>query len=653
VRVYETAIRVAASISRTFSADTLKAAKSLRDLAKDTKKLEAAQKSAAAYKKLDDELKRSKTRYDQAAAALRRLKEAEEAAGGATKESTQWIKAGEKAVASAAREMDRATKAAKNHGKALHALGIDTRNLEREQARLASAGRFAAARRRIFGDPKEKDEVPLMERAGAQAKSLARDVAILGAGALTAGAGLAHLTLKSLEVADEIGDTAANIGIGTTALQQLRFAAVDAGGKSEDLDKSLKKMLVTVGKFKSAKGGGKGSGSALPGLELIGGIDKDSSTAGEQDPFKRIGLSAKQLSQLKPEQQMLKIADGMKKLKTQADRAAVGTAIFGKSVPLALFEDGAEGIEKMMKAADRFGGVLSEDVLKAADEADRAMRNAKGAFAGVSVTLGAQLLPVATKVFTRFSEWVAKNKDRIKEWGETAAKWIEHTALPAIVKFSEGAVDLAKKGAALVDRLGGMKNVLIGIAAVRLAPLALTIAQIGANAVKAAASLLQMAAANRAVNASGGGGPGAVGGGKLGKLGAIGLAAGGVGAAYAAISGTADEIYGDRDGFSSFADDFSHATKGFNAISRGNRGSAAMEDQNRRNVALARMRQRGAGGLWSSLGVNPAGNVQINVGDVHIGADASREQVVAGAEQVKQSIIKAHDRKRAQFSEAE
>jgi hypothetical protein len=65
------------------------------------------------------------------------------------------------------------------------------------------------------------------------------------------------------------------------------------------------------------------------------------------------------------------------------------------------------------------------------------------------------------------------------------------------------------------------------------------------------------------------------------------------------------------------------------------------------------MRQRGAGGLWSSLGVNPAGNVQINVGDVHIGADASREQVVAGAEQVKQSIIKAHDRKRAQFSEAE
>ena len=118
-KIYETSIRIGAAISKSFKGDTLNAANALKKLTEQTKQLKAAEKSAAAYKKLDGELARSKGRYNTAAEALRKLEAAELAAGGATKESTKWRKAGQREVASAARQLDRATKAAQKNSEAL------------------------------------------------------------------------------------------------------------------------------------------------------------------------------------------------------------------------------------------------------------------------------------------------------------------------------------------------------------------------------------------------------------------------------------------------------------------------------------------------------------------------------------------------------
>jgi hypothetical protein len=99
--------------------------------------------------------------------------------------------------------------------------------------------------------------------------------------------------------------------------------------------------------------------------------------------------------------------------------------------------------------------------------------------------------------------------------------------------------------------------------------------------------------------AGGGGGAGAggksfFGGGALGTLGAAGAMVTGVTEAYSQIKGTADEIYGNRDGFASFADDLQFKAFGKSAVSgqRGDKFYQEQQAQAARNLALAKQRNR-------------------------------------------------------------
>lgn len=518
MRIYETAIKIGAAISKTFKTDAYNAASALTKLTDATKKLKEAEKAAAAYKKLDEAVSKSKAKYDAASEALRRLEQAEKAAGGATKESTKWRKAGERAVASAAKGLDRSSKAAEKNGKALREMGVDTANLSKEQERLAktleaterrqkSLARYEGSRARLFG--KRKDPMPLVEKAGGQIRGIARDVAVLGTAAFGAGAALAGLTLKTLKSGDEIGDTADKLGIGSTALQELRYGAEQSGAEVGAVDLALKKLAVSVGHYKSAKGKG-GGGFAIPGLDSLD--QAKAGGAGAVNPFKAIGLDAKKLAQLKPEEQFKKIADGFAKLKTHADKAATAQLIFGKGSAeiLPFLEEGSAGIDKLSTAAHKYGGVLSVEAVQAADKADKAMRDAEYAFAGVANTLGGALLPVATKVFKEFSEWVSSNRGEIQKWAVNIAAWIENKGIPAIKTIASELQSFGSKVVWLVkgaaDLVGGFENLGIAIVALRVAPLVLSFGQIAVAAagmapavIAAAAPILAVAAAIGAV----------------------------------------------------------------------------------------------------------------------------------------------------------
>lgn len=490
-KVYEVAVRIAASIAKTFKGDTLGAAGALTKLTGAAKQLQSAEKAAASYKKLDAAVASSKARYGQAAEALRRLEEAEKAAGGATKESAKWRAAGERELAKYAREMDRATKAAEKNAQAM-------RNLP--------AARFEAARERLFGARKQ-DSTPLFQKAGAQMRSVAGDAMFLATAAGGAAVALGGIAFKTLQAADEIGDTADKLGIGTTALQELRYGAEQSGAEVGALDKGLGKMAVTIGKFKNAKGKGGGGAMEIPGLQMLGtgGGGGEAGAGGEQDPFKRLGLSAKALAALKPDEQMLKIANGMAKLKTHADKAAVAQAIFGKGGKemLPFLEEGAAGIKKLSEQAHKYGGIMSPEAIKNADLADKALRDAKMAVGGLTNTLGAALLPTAISVFKEFSSWVASNREAIQKWASGAAKWITDTAIPAIKKGAAEFTALAGKVMSVVSTgaqlVGGFGNLALIIGGLRLAPLISTFGQIGVQGFKAAFAIGQYVIAQNAM----------------------------------------------------------------------------------------------------------------------------------------------------------
>jgi hypothetical protein len=516
-KTYETFIKIGASISKAFKSDTLGAASALGKLTDAQKRLKAAEAAAKSVSRLGSEVGRAKARYDQAAVSLRHLEAAERAAGGATKESTKWRAAGTKEVAKAAKELDRATKAAEKNARAMGDLG-----------KL----RFQASRERIFGAGSDKPQTPLVQKAGEQLRGIGSDVLRLGVAALGAGGAMAGLAMKSLKAGDELGDTSDKLGISAKALQELRYGAQQSGAETGELDKSLRKMLVTVGKFKNAKGKAKGDSSlVLGGVQMLGTGGGEGGAGGDQDPFKRLGLNAKTLANLKPDEQLKKIADGMAKLKTHADKAAVAQAIFGKGATdlLPFLEEGSAGIDKLSAAANKFGGVLSDDAIKAADEADRALKDAELAVSGLTATLGAELLPVATKVFKEFSAWVARNRGQIQQWAQTAAKWIEGKGIPALMKIGAEVKAFAIKAASLIDlaarMTGGFDRLSVIVASLRFAPLAVTLSKIGVEGFKAAAALVRYAAAAQAAKAAEGGPGIGAGGGPAAAGKAMGLAA--------------------------------------------------------------------------------------------------------------------------------
>lgn len=522
-RVYETAIKIGAAISKSFKSDTHGAAAALTKLTAATKQLKTAEKAAGAYKKLSGELTRAKGRYDTASAALRKLQEAENAAGGATKESTKWRKAGEREVAAAARQLDRATKAAQKNAAALTKLGVDTSRMATEQDRLTRAlaaterqekslGRYEHARERLFG--KRKEHEPLVGKAKEQLKGIGETVLHLGEVGIGAAAAVFEVVKRTGEAGDEAAKMAKRVGIGVTSLQEFRYAGQRMGATAEDVDSAVGKMLINIGKWKAEASGKKGGGGglAIPGVQTFAGSKTTSSGGGSVlDPFKMLGISAKKLSELKPEQQIDQIADAMVKLKTDADRAAVAQAIFGregglKLVPL--MKGGAAGIAQLRREARELGYVISEEGAKQAEEFKDSMLDAQMAATGLTNTLGVALLPVVTDTFKRFTGWVKTNRVEIKQWIGGAATWIEKKGIPGLFRLGREAESLGAKVLYVVhvgEKLtGGLGNLAIVVAGLRMAPLALTLGKIAVNGTKAAIAVYKYAAAAKAAKAAGG-----------------------------------------------------------------------------------------------------------------------------------------------------
>jgi hypothetical protein len=589
----------------------------------------------------------AKAKYNTAAESLRRLEAAEKAAGGATKESTKWRKAGERALAATARELDRATKALEKNAQA---------------QRKANVEQIKAARLRLFG---QASKTPLFQKAGQQIGGVAREAFLLGTAGAGAAAAMGALVIKTLKAADEVGDTADKLGIGAEKLQELRYGAAQSGAEVGSLDRSLGKMAITIGKFKAPKGKGGAGGFAIPGVEMLG-TGGEGGGAAEANPFKRIGLDAKKLAALKPEEQLKKIAAGMATLKTHADRAAVAQAIFGKGATdiIPFLEEGAAGIDRLARDAHKYGGVLSAEAIKNADLADKAMRDAEMAFGGLTATLTADLLPVATKVFKEFSGFVAGNRAQIKAWAESTAKWVENKGIPALKELAREAKDFALRMVELVQGaaglVGGFRNLGYVLVGLRLAPLAITMAKISATTFKAADGLFKYAAAAKQAQAVGGVSQVKLeGGGKL-----LGLAASAAMLAQAAAIGYAigsalDSYFGLSDKIVGFARKVTgqdaHEAKVESLSAEINQ--IALQRQKVAKQGLVRKYERegyshGQANYFAEKLTTPTNGagISISVGDVTVGG-ATREDAEAqldeALEKIKHKVLEHIDRHQA------
>lgn len=175
-------------------------------------------------------------------------------------------------------------------------------------------------------------------------------------GALLAVAGpaaLGALVNRSLNAADAIAKAADATGLSTTTLQEYRYAANLAGIGAEKFDNALKAFAKNIGDARA------GTGQLILNLQKIDpALAANVKSAGSTEEAFQIVLRA---------------MDGMK---SQADRASVAAAAFGRAAGVdmtVMLKDGVAGIDQLRGQAKALGLVMEESLIRDAEKAKDAL----------------------------------------------------------------------------------------------------------------------------------------------------------------------------------------------------------------------------------------------------------------------------------------
>lgn len=202
------------------------------------------------------------------------------------------------------------------------------------------------------GSRKAEREVSKMSKGISGAAKLA--TAALGAlGATLTVDTIIRVTKQALAFTTAIKDQAKIAGVSTRALQEYRYAALQAGVSNEDLADGFKELTQKIGEAAS----GSKSAAAIfndAGISIRG-------ASGE----------VRNAADILPE-----LADAYNRLTSDAEKSAFAARIFGEDAGpkmKSLLEQGSAGMNSYREAAHELGMVISDVNIKKADEAEKKM----------------------------------------------------------------------------------------------------------------------------------------------------------------------------------------------------------------------------------------------------------------------------------------
>lgn len=264
------------------------------------------------------------------------------------------------------------------------------------------------------------------------ASAAATAIGNLAAEAIKAGVALLKdLVVSTAEAGDEIAKTAKQLGVGTTELQRMRFAAERSGASSEQLDKAVKKLNVGLVDAQI-----KGTGPLAEAIEIL-------------------GLNLDDLANLDTEQRLGVLAEALKGVEDQTVASAVTAKLFGERAgPLIkpLLDEGAAGIKALGDRAEELGGVLDDKTLKASEDMQDALLDLKTATFGAGAQIVSGLLPAVTDAAGGIADWVAENQEFVQQdLPDALTKIAEATA--TVVEFFVDAIASVDDFITEVERL--------------------------------------------------------------------------------------------------------------------------------------------------------------------------------------------------------
>lgn len=229
---------------------------------------------------------------------------------------------------------------------------------------------------------------------------------MVGAGMTAVGGGivggLMAMTKQAATYGGEIAKASKKTGMATEDISRLRYAAERSGVGFGGLESALARMA------RSASGAAGGA-------------------AMYSEAYDRLGVSVTDANgELKGGEQLFReVAEGLKNVSNDTERAALAQEIFGRSGAqlLPLLNEGEAGIKKLGDRAEQLGMVLSGKAAKDSKRFNNALADLKDTGTTIAMTLGQTLMPTIAEIAEKVSEAVG----RWREWSEA------HPTLNALV----------------------------------------------------------------------------------------------------------------------------------------------------------------------------------------------------------------------------
>lgn len=265
------------------------------------------------------------------------------------------------------------------------------------------------------------------------------------AGAVTAGVLLKGVAEGVAKLGDEIDTSATMLGIGTQALQELRFAADRADVTNEALATGLRQIARVA-------------------------LDASTGTKTAQDTMRALGITVKDSTgKLKPVEALLEeAADGFNRLKSDTEKTALAQEAFGRSglalVPL--LKSGSDGIKEMRGRARDLGAVLDDELIRQSSEWDDTTKDVRDSLMSLRIIVGKALIPFLNKFNRAMTELITSSRKMAGSGLEVALRRIAQLVFSVTSFVFRGVSAFSQYLASLTGIQGTLMKVGLGALAV-------------------------------------------------------------------------------------------------------------------------------------------------------------------------------------------
>jgi hypothetical protein len=273
-----------------------------------------------------------------------------------------------------------------------------------------------------------------MEARGKQAAeffSKIRNEALAMLAVFTAGVGLKNFVENTIVGAASLGRLSQNLGMSTERLSAWQRVAEDAGGTAEGMTAQLKESQKTIAQFRMGQ-----SSESLQWFFRMGGT-----TADLKDGNSYLMARSKIISDI------FKVDPG--KAQLVASQMGISEDQFN------LLKQGPAVVQAQVDAMEKLSAISAEDA-RQADELRKKWLHLRRELEKIGMKIVEQLMPTFDFLLAKLEKlagWISAHQNDIQKWINDAIKSV---------------MDFAKQADKAADAVGGWKNVLIGLAAIKV-----------------------------------------------------------------------------------------------------------------------------------------------------------------------------------------